>query len=426
MHRSSNSIAAIASALAKAQSVLVNPEKTMTATIRDDRRGQGAERSFRYAPLSAGLDLVRKALGQHEIAVVQTTALDEATRTVRLNTLLAHSSGEWIASDWPVCPLSDMSAPQRMGAALTYARRYGLFTLVGIAGEDDLDDPNLNVTNSGPGTTAISAAPSVAAAIRNPSSGNGRTGAGNQRGSSAATHRPMLAADASARLREAMLAEIASMASAAAATAWANTMLGSKNTLTADDARSVESAFETKYAGLATDLATDPTAPEPKSQVVAADGHGVGPNGSTAEPPAAAIGSRSDHKLPITKTVRHRNKEHLAFVRAQPCLICAKQPSDPHHLPFAQPRALGRKVSDEYAVPLCRAHHRELHRAAKEISWWQSRGIAPLAVAETLWQKSQSGEALIDPPASLANLPEMPPCRTVDGNGLELEKPNVV
>ena len=104
MHRSSPSIAAIASALAKAQTALVNPEKTMTATIRDDRRGQGTERSFRYAPLSAGLDLVRKALGQHEIALVQTTALDEATRTVRLNTVLAHSSGEWIASDWPVCP----------------------------------------------------------------------------------------------------------------------------------------------------------------------------------------------------------------------------------------------------------------------------------------------------------------------------------
>ncbi len=77
MHRSSQSIAAIASALAKAQTALVNPEKTMTATIRDDRRGR-AERSFRYAPLSSGLDLVRKALGEHEIALVQTTALDEA------------------------------------------------------------------------------------------------------------------------------------------------------------------------------------------------------------------------------------------------------------------------------------------------------------------------------------------------------------
>src|SRR3989440_9058958 len=98
VHRSSQSIAALASALAKAQTVLVNPEKTMTATVHDDRRGgEGNERSFRYATLASGLDLVRKALGLHEIAVMQTTALDETTRTVRLNTILAHSSGEWIA-----------------------------------------------------------------------------------------------------------------------------------------------------------------------------------------------------------------------------------------------------------------------------------------------------------------------------------------
>src|SRR4029078_203387 len=96
MHRSSQSIAAIATALAKAQTALVNPEKTMIGTIRDDRRGQGVERNFRYPPLAAGLDPVRKALGEHEIALVQTTALDETTRTVRLNTVLAHSSCAWI------------------------------------------------------------------------------------------------------------------------------------------------------------------------------------------------------------------------------------------------------------------------------------------------------------------------------------------
>src|SRR5207253_9998642 len=135
MHRSSQSIAALASALAKAQTVLVNPEKTMTAAVREERRGEGIERSFRYATLASGLDLVRKALGQHEIAVMQTTAMDEPTRTVRLNTVLAHSSGEWIASDWPVCPMSDLVSLKRMGAALTYARRFGLLTQVGIAGE---------------------------------------------------------------------------------------------------------------------------------------------------------------------------------------------------------------------------------------------------------------------------------------------------
>ena len=112
------------------------------ATIRPNGPGE-AERSFRYAPLSSGLDIVRKTLGQHEIATVQTTAIDQTAGIVNLTTVLAHSSGEWIASDWPVCAISETATPHRMGAALTYARRYALFTLVGIAGEDDIDAPDL-------------------------------------------------------------------------------------------------------------------------------------------------------------------------------------------------------------------------------------------------------------------------------------------
>src|SRR6516164_1711410 len=142
MHRSSDSVAALASALAKAQAELINPEKSLTAIIRAGRPGEG-ERSFRYAPLASGLDIVRKTLGQHEIATIQTTAIDQASGLVNLTTVLAHASGEWIASDWPVCPIAETANPQRMGAALTYARRYALFTLVGIAGEDDLDAPDL-------------------------------------------------------------------------------------------------------------------------------------------------------------------------------------------------------------------------------------------------------------------------------------------
>src|SRR5438128_10285213 len=142
MPRSSETVAALASALAKAQAELINPEKSLTATIRTGRPGEG-ESSFRYAPLSSGLDIVRKTLGQHEIATVQTTAIDQAAGIVNLTTMLAHASGEWIASDWPVCPVAETANPQRMGAALTYARRYALFTLVGIAGEDDVDAPEL-------------------------------------------------------------------------------------------------------------------------------------------------------------------------------------------------------------------------------------------------------------------------------------------
>ena len=142
MHRSSETFAALASALAKAQAHLVNPEKSLTATITTGRAGE-TERSFRYAPLSSGLEIVRKTLSEHEIAVIQTTAVDQASRMLNLTTLLAHSSGEWIASHWPVCSIAEIASPHRMGAALTYARRYALFTLVGIAGEDDLDAPDL-------------------------------------------------------------------------------------------------------------------------------------------------------------------------------------------------------------------------------------------------------------------------------------------
>src|SRR6476619_6120908 len=146
MYRFSESIGAIAAALAKAQGELINPEKSLTATIRSPFTRE-TDRTFRYASLSSGLDIVRKALGKHEIATVQTTAIDNEAGLIRLTTVLAHSSGEWVSSDWPVCAVGETAAPHKMGAALTYARRYSLFTLVGIAGEDDLDAPELPGTH---------------------------------------------------------------------------------------------------------------------------------------------------------------------------------------------------------------------------------------------------------------------------------------
>ena len=200
MHRSSSSIASLAGALAKAQAELVNPEKSLVATIRSDGPG-GAERSFRYAPLSSGLDIVRKTLGQHEIATVQTTAIDQGAGIVNLTTVLAHSSGEWIASDWPVCAISDTATPHRMGAALTYARRYALFTLVGIAGEDDLDAPDLTTPRQQPAGTE-----------RPKANGNGLLNGGHSRPALPLDGRrgskpqlpiePMLGPEASAELRD--------------------------------------------------------------------------------------------------------------------------------------------------------------------------------------------------------------------------------
>src|ERR1700733_888671 len=142
MQQSSTSVGALAAALAKAQAAISNPEKSLTATIVSPFPREGS-RTFRYAPLSAGLDLVRKCLGQQEIAIVQATAINSDSGLIKLTTTLVHASGEWMSSDWPVCPVSETAVPHRLGAALTYARRYALFTLVGIAGEDDLDAPDL-------------------------------------------------------------------------------------------------------------------------------------------------------------------------------------------------------------------------------------------------------------------------------------------
>jgi ERF superfamily len=139
MHRSSESVAAIATALAKAQTEITNPEKAMVGTVYNNR--YDSPQTFRYASLSSGLDIVRKALGGQQIAIAQTTDIDRANGTVNLTTVLLHTSGEWISSDWPVCRISEISAPRRMGASLTYAWRYALFTMVGTAGEDDLDAP---------------------------------------------------------------------------------------------------------------------------------------------------------------------------------------------------------------------------------------------------------------------------------------------
>src|SRR5262245_2791063 len=239
MHRSSESVAALASALAKAQAELVNPEKSLTATIRSGRPGEG-ERSFRYAPLASGLDIVRKTLGQHEIATLQTTAIDQTAGMVHLTTTLAHASGEWIASDWPVCPVAETANPQRMGAALTYARRYALFTLVGIAGEDDLDAPEVCASTSAMG--ALGKAGSAGAAgklapdrgvdrpaggLRVPrrSHGDGRT-----RAAAKPPSPPVLSPDQSAVLRDRLLGEIAALPSEDSAADWAQWALAASRT----------------------------------------------------------------------------------------------------------------------------------------------------------------------------------------------------
>src|SRR5262249_17431381 len=216
MPRSSESGAALASALAKAQAELPNPEKSLIATIRSGRSGEG-ERSFRYAPLASGLEIVRKTLGKYEIATVQTTAIEPAAGMVNLTTMLAHASGEWIASDWPVCPVAETAHPQRMRAALTYARRYALFTLVGIAGEDDLDAPDL-CDPAPPGSPSPTSDPTPPP--REPRLPRRPIGNGHVRGLTRAEPRVVLDANQSAALRDRLLAEISNISSTEHAASW--------------------------------------------------------------------------------------------------------------------------------------------------------------------------------------------------------------
>ena len=376
MQRSSQSIASLAAALAKAQAELVNPEKSLVATIRS-AGPSGGEQTFRYAPLSRGLDIVRKTLGQHESATVQTTSIDQAAGIVNLTTVLAHASGEWIASDWPVCAISETSTPHRMGTALTYARRYALFTLVGIAGEDDLDVPDL-LSPAAPETK-------TAGPIGNKKNRlNGDQGQSIQRTS--ATHhtktdsifsRPMLKPAASAALRDQLTRQLSAISSSEQAANWAHRVLGTKNSLTAADAERVEQAFQAQLTSITTEFATEPSTQSKPSAHNPVRGK---------KRWRTAVVDKSLLALPAPRRVRDR--DHVKSVAKQPCLVCGRRPADAHHLRFAQSPALGRKVSDEFTVPLCRGHHREVHHCGDEAGWWNSIGIDPTAAARVHWLKT--------------------------------------
>jgi ERF superfamily protein len=363
MHRSSETIGAIATALAKAQGELTNPEKSMVATIRSPFPRE-ANRTFRYASLASGLDIVRKTLGQHEIATVQTTAIDPATGQINLTTLLAHASGEWISSDWPVCTASETAAPHRMGAALTYARRYALFALVGIAGEDDLDAPD----------TLLEHSPRADRQPDPPSPRKPRNGT---------VHKPHKQLDAaqSGPLRDQLLAEIGDLKDGDDLALWAHRRLSSKNTLAADDAQLVESAYRALLEPAVDSALAQTSATQPTSIVEQ-------PRTNPTIPVPCSLAPAEPKVTPLSKPLRRRSKAHLLFVGSLPCLICERGPCDAHHLKFAQPRTLGRKVSDEFTVPLCRLHHRDLHRHGNEANWWANMNVAPIQIAQQLWQMS--------------------------------------
>jgi hypothetical protein len=267
-----------------------------------------------------------------------------------------------------------------MGAALTYARRYALFTLVGIAGEDDIDAPDLNAPTA---TAASEPNEPMPARSRRLNGGQtqssaplqyARDGNTNEHGTRAIAHRSAvtLGPEASGVLRDRLAAELKGVGSSDEAATWAHRALAPKDTLVAADAEQIEAAFQQKLAEF-----------DSASQV-----------GKRRKVKSRKLARRTDtpeidkSELSHPEPRRIRDREHVRYITKQPCLVCGRTPSDPHHLRFAQHRALGRKVSDEFTVPLCRGHHREVHRCGDETAWWQQTGMDPAAAARVLWLKT--------------------------------------
>ena len=283
---------------------------------------------------------------------------------------------------------AETAAPHRMGAALTYARRYALFTLVGIAGEDDLDAPDLMAPSSAvsPSKGKLDKKTTVNGGHHGLSDRNSGRDSSNSAAASASHSK--LAAALSASLRNELLGEIEALNFNDEAALWAKQRLGAKNTLSAADAERLEQAFQAKLATFA---------PEALEQA---------PVQGRAQRRRERQ-RRQAQSLPMDKSVlalpaprRLRDREHVKSVAKQPCLVCGRRPADAHHLRFAQSQALGRKVSDEFTVPLCRGHHREVHHCGDEAAWWIKTGIDASAAARVLWLKSHPLPSAIGQPAS--------------------------
>jgi len=240
---------------------------------------------------------------------------------------------------------------------------------VGIAGEDDLDAPDLPTQGLSPGAQTSPPKPDQGSGLTghpSPSPAAGRPlQAHEKRARTQRPQPPRLSPDASEDLRRQLMFELELLSSPEALAVWAHRALPLKNQLSIADAHAVEAAFEARLS----ELGNPGPAPLPESQKTSA------PDRPPQQTEAVTV---------ISKPVRDRDSEHLKYVAAQPCLVCGRTPSDPHHIKFAEQRAMGRKVSDRFTVPICRLHHRELHRRGNERAWWESQGIDPLPVAAKL------------------------------------------
>ena len=309
-----------------------------------------------------------------------------------------------------------------MGAALTYARRYALFTLVGIAGEDDLDAPDLcdGARSPTPSADERSLKPSDGqprVPPRKPGNGQRRHGMHGERPST-------LEPEQSTALREKLLTALGNITSADSAAIWAQEALAAKNRLAATDAKLVEDAFEHRLSELApsaTAEAAADAAPTTHADLVGAHETLAKGNSDLDQPDGI-----DKSVLVIATPRRYRNRDHLRYVGQQACLVCGRKQSDPHHLRYLQPRALGRKVSDEFAVPLCRSHHRAVHRAADEQAWWKAAGIDPVKVARQLWGQTRRDNPQDRHQAALAAHPKTRSIASASDGAREAQSDQVV
>jgi hypothetical protein len=227
--------------------------------------------------------------------------------------------------------------------------------------------------------------------------------------------KPVLDAVASASERDRLVSEISMLDARDAAINWASRNLDAKNTLVATDAASVEDAFGEKMRVLQPDVyplvAVPAQEPNPGKKPL-----------PDPEPVGTGQPAREKHKQPrshgsamrlesmtstsFVKPHRARERDHLRFICKQPCTVCGRTPCEAHHLRYAQPRAMGRRVSDEFTVPLCRLHHRELHQVGNELSWWKGLNLDPLPIAVRFWQLTRG----VLPPAreGAKPVPQMP------------------
>jgi hypothetical protein len=312
-----------------------------------------------------------------------------------------------------------------MGMALTYARRYALFALVGIAGEDDLDAPDICAPAPATGLLGKTRMAGSSGADGRDRRAVDRNIDGPARGCDLApsSHRngrargavkppgpPVLAPEESAVLRDRLLNEIAALPSEDSATDWAQRALAAKNQLTAADARLLEVAFELRLSALLPSESPERSIGSGSlcSSSLAGE-ETIGREAGSRDPGNDQPAGVDKGTLAVPAPRRYRDKAHLRYVAQQSCLLCGRNPSDPHHLRFMQPRALGRKASDEFAVPLCRIHHRLVHRVGNEAAWWKDAGIDPVKAARQLWRQTRVNDPQDRHQPSLAPRPETRP-----------------